>query len=630
MKMKFKFLLSVCTLVFGLGIAHTAQAATVSFFIRSQDTLAVQNATVEIPLTGSVTITDSDGAQHTASNQSVLALLVSLDESSEAFYISNLQYFSSFGSLYVKCITVTAASQEFCDNWQYAVNNSFPSVGMDQQTVLAGDAVWIFFGDNYRVRLSSQGVDTGEEFSVQAESYQYVSNTWAPRTLVTAGVTRENPSDPFSPIEVLTSPVDEQGSTTFQLASPGEYLVGIKEDFYFPTTQLSVGTPNTNAGFRSAPSPAQSVSSHDVAAQFDVQKAVRFLESQQKADGSFGAPLFSDWAAVALSAPGGSALGGGTIEKLKSYLLSNPDPGNLLTDYERRAMALMSLGINSGNGTSINYIKEILDGFDGTQFGDANLVNDDVFALLVLFKAGFRADARVTKNIAFILSKQESDGSFAGSEDMTAAAIQTLSLFQGERDDINGAIGRAKQYLKLRQEQGGGFENAYTASWVLQAISALKEVPQDWAKDEKTPLGVLAGFQREDGSVGADDETVENRIWATAYAIPAALGKPWGDVLTSFDIPAVVEEKATAVEAIKPVEEELTAPKAATAEYERLSTQITQLRSEVAELKNSIETQVPQQESVVKPKNLVASLAYTAIVQPIVSAFTLIWKLIQK
>ena len=257
-------------------------------------------------------------------------------------------------------------------------------------------------------------------------------------------------------------------------------------------------------------------------------------------------------------------------------------------------------------------------------------MNDDVFALLVLFKAGFRADARVTKNIAFILSKQESDGSFAGSEDMTAAAIQTLSLFQGERDDINGAIGRAKQYLKLRQEQGGGFENAYTASWVLQAISALKEVPQDWAKDEKTPLGVLAGFQREDGSVGADDETVENRIWATAYAIPAALGKPWGDVLTSFDIPAVVEEKATAVEAIKPVEEELTAPKAATAEYERLSTQITQLRSEVAELKNSIETQVPQQESVVKPKNLVASLAYTAIVQPIVSAFTLIWKLIQK
>ncbi|MBI2452944.1 MAG: terpene cyclase/mutase family protein [Parcubacteria group bacterium] len=256
----------------------------------------------------------------------------------------------------------------------------------------------------------------------------------------------------------------------------------------------------------------------------------------------------------------------------------------------------------------------------------------------MLFKAGFRADARIVKDLSFILTRQESDGSFAGSEDMTAAAIQTLSLFQGGRDDVNGAIGRAKQYLKLRQEQGGGFENAYTAAWVLQAISALKEVPQDWAKEEKTPLGVLSGFQREDGSVGADDETVENRIWATAYAIPAALGKSWGDVLTSFDIPAVVE-KATAGEAIKQAEEELIAPKAATAEspeyprgeeYERLSTQITQLRSEVAELKNSIETRTLQQESVAKPKNLVASLAYTAIVQPIVSALTLIWKLIQK
>ncbi|MBI4217431.1 MAG: DUF4430 domain-containing protein, partial [Parcubacteria group bacterium] len=223
--MKFKFLLSVCALVFGLGVAHSVQAATVSFSIRSQDTLAVQNATIEIPLTGSITITDSDGTEHTASNQSVLALLVSLDEPSEAFHISNLQYFSSLGSFYVKCITVAAVSREFCDNWQYAVNGNIPSVGMDQQTVSAGDTVWIFFGDNYRVRLSSQGVNTGEEFSVQAESYQYVSNTWASRIGVTAGVTRENPSDPFSPIEVLTSPVDEQGSATFRVASPGEYLV---------------------------------------------------------------------------------------------------------------------------------------------------------------------------------------------------------------------------------------------------------------------------------------------------------------------------------------------------------------------------------------------------------------------
>ncbi len=229
-----------------------------------------------------------------------------------------------------------------------------------------------------------------------------------------------------------------------------------------------------------------------------------------------------------------------------------------------------------------------------------------------------------------------------------------LSLFQGGSDDINGAIGRAKQYLKLKQEKGGGFENAYATAWVLQAISALKEVPQDWAKDDKTPLDVLASQQREDGSisspqggsVGGNDETVENRIWATAYAVPAALGKPWGDVLTSFDISAVTEspesfgdtqdlryprgiEKAAAIQTIKSAEEPAVA-KTATAEYRRLSAEIVQLRSEVAELKNLIEMQARQEESVVKPKNLVASFAYTAVVQPIISALTLIWKLIQK
>lgn len=656
MKMKFKFLLSVCTLVFGLGIAHGATAAAVSFSIRSGNTLAVQNSTVEIPLTGSVTVTDSDGVQHMASNQSVLALLTLLDESSGAFFVSNLQYFSSFNSLYVKCITVTAISQKFCDNWQYAVNGSIPQVAMDKFMVSSADTIWLFFGDAHRVKLDTHGIDAGQSFVATAENYRFQNNDWLVLPGITIGVTQENRSDPFSPIEVLTSSANEYGQATFTVNTPGEYLIGIKEDFYFPTVPLTVGTPHASGGvsvFSSAP-PAQK---QNISTHFDVQKAVKFLEAQQKSDGSFGAPLFSDWVAVAL---GASQQDGIARDKLKSYLLQDSDPGNLLTDAERRAMALMALGIDPAQGTSTNYIKKILDGFDGTQFGDANLVNDDVFALLVLSKAGFHADARLAKDLAFILSKQESDGSFARSPDMTAAAIQTISLFQGESDDINSAIGRAKQYLKLKQEKGGGFENVYATAWVLQAIFALKEVPQDWAKDDKTPLDVLASQQREDGSisspqggsVGANDETpaspaggVENRIWATAYAVPAALGKPWGDILTSFDISAVVE-KATAVQTIKPAEELATA-KTVPEEYGRLSVQITQLRSEVAELKNSIETASmllasspasqrgesqggPVQESVVRPKNLVASLMYTAIVQPIISALALIWNLIQK
>ena len=60
-----------------------------------------------------------------------------------------------------------------------------------------------------------------------------------------------------------------------------------------------------------------------------------------------------------------------------------------VTDYERHAMALMTLGINPYNGTSVNYIQKIVDSFDGNQIGDPSLINDDVFAIFPLVKSGY-------------------------------------------------------------------------------------------------------------------------------------------------------------------------------------------------------------------------------------------------
>ncbi len=607
MKMKCKSLVFIAALFFSVVLASSVQAATVSFSLRAQDALAVEHAQVEFPVMGTVTVTDSDGVGHQISSQSVLGLLVVLDEDSDAFRISNLQYFPAFGSLYVKCITI---SQEYCDNWQYVANGNIPPVGMDQQTVSAGDSVWLFFGDNHRVRLSSQGVNTGESFTVQAESYQYVSDTWVPLGGVTAGVTRENPEDSFSPIEVLTSPVDEHGRATFQVASPGEYLVGIKEDFYFPTVSLTAATLSSGGGGSTVASPAPQTKP---LSQFSTPKAIQFLESRQKEDGSFGAPLFSDWVAVAL---GTSQADSVAKDKLKSYLLSSPEPGNLLTDYERRAMALMALGVDPAHGTSTDYIKKILEAFDGTQFGDLALVNDDVFALLVLSKAGYASDERARKSLAFVVKEQELSGSFANSSDMTAAAIQALVLFPDGGDEMNTVIGKAKTYLKLQQLNDGGFGNAYATAWALQAISALKEVPQDWARNEKTPLDVLASEQREDGSVG-EDAAAEQRIWATAYAIPAASGLSWGAILESFE---AEEPKAAGGE-------ESQVPIAAAVDpqdYRRLNDEVASLRSEIAELKQhlrpsrSSKTEAvdilsavalpPQQEPVAQQKTLTASV----------------------
>ncbi|MDO8633410.1 MAG: prenyltransferase/squalene oxidase repeat-containing protein, partial [Candidatus Wildermuthbacteria bacterium] len=255
---------------------------------------------------------------------------------------------------------------------------------------------------------------------------------------------------------------------------------------------------------------------------FDVKAAVGFLQSLQGEDGSISsAPFLNDWLALAI--PGN--------EQLKAYLLSDPNPGDLLTDYERRAMALHALGINPYSGTSTNYIAKILEGFDGTQFGNQDLANDDIFALIPLSKAGYTlADPEVEKTVSFILSWQQSNGSWSD-VDSTAAAVQAL-LFAKDKLEVQVALDRAKLYLISQKQEDNSFGNAYSTSWALQALQAL---------GENVSSSGLADLQAEDGGLLKDD-SLNNRIWATAYAIPAAEGKSWSSILQSFEKPQVVAE----------------------------------------------------------------------------------------
>ncbi|TSD04437.1 MAG: Prenyltransferase/squalene oxidase [Parcubacteria group bacterium Greene0714_21] len=276
---------------------------------------------------------------------------------------------------------------------------------------------------------------------------------------------------------------------------------------------------------------------------FDVESAVSFLVASQQQNGSFGHPLFTDWAAVALGAyKGKSATASAAKEELREWLVANSVPeGSVFTDYERRAMALMSLGIDPYSGTSQNIIETIVAGFDGQQFGNPGLVNDDIFAVLVLQKAGYEANVTpLLETLPFILSWQRESGSF-GSVDLTAAAVQTLSLFPGS-EQRNKALLKARDYLAGQQESTGGFGNVYSTAWVLQAIASLNEDGDGWAMevDKRTPEHFLALRQALDGGL-LQAESKENRIWATSYAIPAALQKGWGKVLVAFPRPVLVQ-----------------------------------------------------------------------------------------
>lgn len=263
---------------------------------------------------------------------------------------------------------------------------------------------------------------------------------------------------------------------------------------------------------------------------FNARKAIEYLAGRQLKDGSFGNPVFTDWAAIAFGAynPEHEA-----AQDLKNYLINNPYPGESLGDpvlsFIRRAMALMALGVDPYFGTSVNYIEKIIEAFDGEQVGDPKLVNDDIFALLVLRKAGFEPSDRVVEKVTrFILQKQKEDGSWQGDVDMTAAAIQALSLIP-DIQGTNDAITKAKVYLQRQQQIDGGFGNPESTSWALQAIAALGEDWEKWEKGENDPESYLFHLQRMDGSLLSPQP-----VWSTAYAAVAAMGKPWGDVLRSF------------------------------------------------------------------------------------------------
>ncbi|MBK5215474.1 MAG: DUF5011 domain-containing protein [Candidatus Pacebacteria bacterium] len=258
---------------------------------------------------------------------------------------------------------------------------------------------------------------------------------------------------------------------------------------------------------------------------FSVENALSFLSQNQNSDGSFDSPMYTDWAAIAAKAGNDSNL----KSSILNYLKSNPVNSSIITDHERRAMAIMALGINPYSGTEVNYIDKIISAFDGSQIGDSSLYNDDIFGLIVLANSGYSKNDEIIKNtVSFIIKNQSSNGSW-GSVDMTGAAILSLNNFKS-LSGVNDAISKGELYLKSAQKNDGGFENPSSTSWAIQALS----LNSSFDEEVKKAINYLATQQQNDLALDNNID-INNRVWATAYAIPAALKLSWSDILESFE-----------------------------------------------------------------------------------------------
>lgn len=515
---------------------------TIHLGIRAGDTL-IGPFTVDLPTSGATTslAATGDATPHELSGRSLLAVLSALDASHDEFTVTDLQYNGGWGAFYLRCLALPAAtSTPLCDNWTYSVNGTFPQVGADSYLLAGNDTAYLFFGPSHRVSLSTTTALVNEAFTATAETYDAATGTFGPLTGVTLGATQPDPSNPWGPFERALVPVDSNGQSIFTLAATGTYDIGIKEDFYYPTSPVTVIEPpvaeaTSTPEAPATPSGGTSGSTPITHAFFDTPRALAYLASQQKPDGSFGSSMITDWVAIALA----SGDAGSMRDALRTYLLGTAPTLSSITDFERHTMALMALSIDPYTGTNVNTIAPIVAGFDGTQIG-STYVHDDIFAIFPLLRAGYgTGDEIISKTVAYIVHEQQADGSW-GDPDTTGAALQALALAPG-LPGVADATTRATNYLRAAQQVDGGWYNADSTSWVMTALTGLG-VPKDAAAWTSTagfyPSDSLATAQQADGGVRPVAESADMRTWSTSYALVAASGKSWSTLLQSFSKPS--------------------------------------------------------------------------------------------
>jgi len=463
-----------------------------------------------------VSIAPTDGGAAVAVDaRSALALLHTLDARSNAFEITDLRYYPAYGAFYLACITIADEGPR-CGSWQFAVNGTLPTVGLDTYLLGASDHLTLFFGEARRVRAPEVAY-VGVPFTLSAERYDAERGTYVPLGGYIVGIVVDNPNDPWSPLERAAVTSDAYGAASFTLTKPGTYRAGLREDGYLYTASFTVEEPHPSAGGTLAVHPTQDA--------FSVPEALAFLVRVQKEDGSFGAPLYTDWAALAL----GAAREATTTALVRAYLTTHSDSLTRASDHERRAMALMALGVDPRTGTSRDLIGAIRGYFDGANLGESPM-NNEVFALVTLYAAGYGTeDPLMCRLITYVVGAQDPSGGWGG-VDMTAAALQALAPFRAY-PGVPEALSKGEAYLRAAQATDGGFGNSFSTSWALQAIAALGQDQATWLKNGRTPLAYLGGLQRADGGLEAASSSEQTRVWATAYAIPAALGMPWSAVL---------------------------------------------------------------------------------------------------
>ncbi len=284
-----------------------------------------------------------------------------------------------------------------------------------------------------------------------------------------------------------------------------------------------------------------------------------YVQSQQGSDGKTSGydsstsqfDGASSWAAMAFVGANK------TNTALTTYMQAHaPTLSDKATDWEKRILAITSLGENPYTFGGTNYIANLESYYTSNQIGDTSSLNDDFFGLLALLSSKVDITTPImTDTLSFITSHQLTDGCFSystttttGDTDDTAAAFMALQAAKSQGMTVaQNVLDNAKTCILAHLNSDGGFysdatygttSNTSSTTW---AVMALKSIGVNDSSINNAQAYIRKNQFLEDGSFnwqlpnpGATGDTA-----TTSYAILALNGKFWPLNIFSGTVPSV-------------------------------------------------------------------------------------------
>ncbi|MDD4990124.1 MAG: prenyltransferase/squalene oxidase repeat-containing protein [Candidatus Pacebacteria bacterium] len=260
--------------------------------------------------------------------------------------------------------------------------------------------------------------------------------------------------------------------------------------------------------------------------QTEANKGIQYLKNQPQ----------DAWPLMALSANNETSI---DFDYLKSITEKSA------TNYAKSILALTAGGKDPSNFGNENYVEKLKSYFQNSQFGDENLLNDDIWAVLALGSVGQENLSQTQTAKSCIINHQNVDGGWgygiSAPSDTNDTAAALMALLEAGTPTSSPVVQKASAYLKSVQNEDGGFgyssgsiSDSCSDAWVISAIYKLGQDPlNNWAKNSHNAVQSLKSFQDEGG--GFWWQKAGDNKFCTSFAVLALLEKSY-PVQTLFNL----------------------------------------------------------------------------------------------